>query len=316
MRAIVFDGRLSFRGDYPRPERKPGEALLRVVSAGVCATDLEIIKGYMGFKGVIGHEFCAVVEECDSPEFLGKRVAGEINLWCGTCDYCREGLKTHCPNRSVLGIYGKDGVFADYLTLPERNLHIIPDSITDEEAVFIEPVAAAFEVIEQIGLGEGKKVCVLGDGRLGLLTAQVMTVTGCGLLLAGRYREKLAIAAGFGIETRLGTEGLGREFDAVIDCTGSSKGLETALAILKPRGTLVLKTTVAGDRPVDLNKAVIDEVSIVGSRCGPFAPAIKALAEKKVRTAPLVSASYPLEMGVEAIEYASKKGVLKVLMKT
>lgn len=315
MRALSFDkGKLKFRDDYPMPERKPGEALVKVLCAGVCATDLEISKGYMGFEGVLGHEFSGVVEECDDDRMEGRRVTGEINLWCGKCEFCKGGMKRHCPNRSVLGILGKDGAFADYLTLPAANLHPLPDSVTDEEGVFIEPLAAAFEITEQVDIRPGERVAVLGDGRLGQLCAQVLILTGCDLTVVGRHPEKLALLKARGIKTVVGTDGLAG-FDVAVDCTGSADGFNTAVGLVRPGGVVVLKTTVARRAAVDLNRVVIDEITVIGSRCGPFVPAIKALEEKKVDVAPLISKVFPIEQSVEALEYAAQKGVLKVLLR-
>ncbi len=315
MRALVFEGDLKYRTDYPAPAPLNDEALVRVTAAGVCATDLEIIKGYMGFKGVLGHEFVGVVEECGEMGLTGRRVAGEINIPCGTCRFCKEGLGNHCPSRGVLGILNKDGAFAEYLTLPFSNLHVLPDSVTDEEAIFVEPLAAAFEIMEQAELGPSKNVCVLGDGRLGILVAQALSLTKCRLVAAGRHRDKLSILYNRGINARIGIDGLGREFDLVVDCTGSPSGLADALKVVRPRGTVVLKTTVADRGAFDLNQAVIDEITVVGSRCGPFKPAIRALEERVIEVRPLVTKTFPIDDGVEAIKYASQKGVLKVILK-
>lgn len=315
MRAIFFDGKPAYRTDMQTPSPSVGEALIRVRYAGICATDLEILKGYMGFMGVPGHEFIGVVEGCADKGLLGKRVVGEINLWCGACEYCGRGLRSHCPNRTVLGIYGKDGAFAEYITLPVRNLHVVPDSVSDEEAVFVEPLAAAFEILEQVRVDKDKKVCVIGDGRLGLLTAQALALTGCRLTVVGRHREKLSILEGAGIETRVGSGGLKREYDIAVDCTGSVAGLDEALKLVRPRGTLALKTTTARKRGLDLNTIVIDEITVLGSRCGPFKPAIEALSKKTVKTAPLISGVFPIEQGVEAMERASRKGVIKILIR-
>lgn len=266
MRAIFFDGKPVYRTDLPAPSPATGEALIRVSYAGVCATDLEILKGYMGFRGVPGHEFVGVVEGCADSGLLGKRVVGEINLWCGSCEYCGRGLGSHCPNRTVLGIYGKDGAFAEYITLPVRNLHTVPDSVSDEEAVFVEPLAAAFEILEQVSVDKDTKVCVIGDGRLGLLAAQALSLTGCTLTAIGRHSEKLSILEGAGIETRVDSRGLKREYDIAVDCTGSISGLDDALKLVRPRGTVVLKTTTAEKRGLDLNALVIDEIAVLGSR--------------------------------------------------
>ncbi len=315
MRAIVFNGKPGYRGNQPLPGRSKDEALVRVLYAGICRTDLEIIKGYMGFKGILGHEFSGVIEECDDKKLIGKRVTGEINLSCGRCGYCKRKLKNHCPDRSVLGIFKKDGAFADFLTLPVKNFHILPDSITDIEAVFIEPLAAAFEILEQVRVGRNEKVCVLGDGRLGILASQALFLTGCALITVGRHREKLSILENLGIETALGAAHFPRDFDFVIDCTGSGDGLETALKLVRPRGTIVLKTTVKESGKADMNRIVIDEITVIGSRCGPFKPAIRALKEGTVTVIPLISKIFSIEDGLKALEYAAKEKALKVILK-
>jgi len=315
MRAIVFDGKLEYRSDYPKPVAAGDEALIRVSLAGICATDLEITKGYMGFKGVLGHEFVGVIEETSDDRFHGKRVVGEININCGKCEFCKAKMPTHCPERSVLGIHNKDGAFADYITLPLKNLHPVADDTSDEAAVFTEPLAAAFEIFDQVPIDDDTKVAVLGDGRLGLLVSGVMDYAGCNSITIGRHAEKLDILKKMNIPTRLGKDGFGRVFDVVVDCTGSPAGFDDALSLVKPRGTVVVKTTVAQRGSVDLNRVVIDEITVVGSRCGPFRPALKALDERKVRVKPLISKVFPIEQGVEAMEYAKEKGVLKVLLK-
>ena len=315
MRALLFDNYLRYRTDYPVPEPGENEALIRVTCAGICNTDLEIVKGYMNFRGVPGHEFVGVVERCGNKALEGKRVVGEINLSCGNCPYCKSGLRNHCYNRSVLGILGKDGAFADYVTLPTGNLHLVPDSVPDEEAVFVEPLAAAFEILEQVKIGTEDRVCVLGDGKLGLLAAQVVSLTGCALVVGGRHKEKLSILERRGIETRLSSDITERVFDCVIDCTGSPSGVGSAMKLVRPRGTIVLKTTVAKRDNIDMNVIVIDEITLVGSRCGPFEPAIHALKMKTVDVLPLISRTFPLSKGVEAFNFASGRGILKVLLK-
>lgn len=315
MKAIVFDNGLSFHADREKPTPGPGEALVRVTFAGICATDLEITKGYMGFTGVPGHEFAGVIEGAADDRLEGKRVAGEINLGCGRCDYCKHKMENHCPSRKVLGIKGKDGAFAEYLTLPFKNLRPLPDTVSDEEAVFIEPLAAAFEILEQVKVNEYTRACVLGDGRLGQLAAQALATTDCSLLVIGRHEEKLSLLKARGIPTRTGTEGLEKQFDLVVDCTGSPEGLSNALDLTRPTGTVILKTTVAQRPGADLNRVVIDEITLLGSRCGPFAPAMQALEERRVDVKPLVSKVFPIEQGVEAFGYAAQKGVLKVLLK-
>lgn len=315
MRALVFDNYLQYRTDYPVPQSQENEALIRVAYAGICNTDIEITKGYMGFKGILGHEFVGVVEECGEKGLEGKRVVGEINLGCGKCPYCTKGLRNHCPDRTVLGILNKDGVFADHVTLPIGNLHLVPESVSDEEAVFVEPLAAAFEILDQVKIRPSDRVCVLGDGKLGLLAAQVLSLTGCDLVAGGRHKEKLSILEEMAIETRLSTDIAEKEFDFVVDCTGSATGLELALRAIRPGGTIILKTTVARNKGVDLNAVVINEITLIGSRCGPFAPAILALEKRSVDVKPLISKIFPLEEGVEAFRYASEKGRLKVLLR-
>lgn len=314
MNALVYaEGSLRFVEDYPKPVPGPGEALVRVLLAGICATDLEIVKGYMGFSGVPGHEFVGIVEK-GSDTLRGRRVVGEINIGCGHCDYDSAGLQRHCPKRSVLGILAKQGAFAEYLTLPETNLHPLPDAITDEQGVFVEPVAAAFEILEQLDIGDWDSVCVLGDGRLGLLVAQVLSRVAGSLLAVGRHADKLAMLDSLGVETATQPLTRSRRFDFVIDCTGDAHGLEQAAGLVRPRGTIVLKTTVAGERRFDFNQLVIDEVSLVGSRCGPFPPAIAALAEGHVEVSPLIDRVFPLDEGIEAFDYAVRAGATKVLL--
>jgi threonine dehydrogenase-like Zn-dependent dehydrogenase len=314
MRAIVFDGKLRFKTDYPDPEPQNDEALVRVLCAGICSTDIEITKGYMGFRGVPGHEFVGKVERCSDKGLLGKRVVGEINIGCGACSMCTGGEKNHCTERAVLGILNKDGAFADFLAIPQGNLHTMPDSISDEEAVFVEPLAAAFEITKQVKIGPGHRLCVLGDGKLGLLVAQVINLIGGSLVTVGRHADKLKILENMGMETRLG-EVDEKAFDVVIDCTGSPKGFERAVSLVRPRGTIVVKTTVAWRETYDLNQVVIDEITVIGSRCGPYPPAIKALEEKSVDVRPLITKTFPIEQGLEAFGYAQRKGVLKVILK-
>ncbi len=315
MRAIYFDNGLTYRTDFPEPKLVEGDALIRVSYAGVCATDIEITKGYMGFTGIPGHEFSGLVERCPSDSGLeGKRVVGEINVGCNTCALCKAGLENHCKERTVLGILGLNGSFAERLVLPVGNLHVIPDTLSDIDAVFTEPLGAAFEVLEQVDVGPNTNVAVLGDGRLGLLIAQVLANTGCQVKLFGRYGEKLAMAEDLSISTSMKAEGFEGSFDIVVDATGSGGGLSSALELVKPRGTVVLKSTVANRSTVDLNRAVIDEVTIVGSRCGPFAPAIEALDNCTVIVEPLIEKIYPLESCVQALEHAGRKGALKVLI--
>jgi threonine dehydrogenase-like Zn-dependent dehydrogenase len=314
VRALCLSaGALELR-EVDAPEPGPGEALIRVAVAGVCNTDLELAKGYMGFSGVLGHELCGVVEACNDARWVGKRVAGEINLACTHCDLCRRGLSRHCPTRTVMGIVGKDGCFADYVTLPTRNLHILPDSIADEVACFVEPVAAAFEVLEQVTPMARDRVAVLGDGKLGLLVAQVLHTTGCEVVLVGKHASKLQRAHALGLKTKDAGELSAKSFDIVVEATGSPAGLGQAIALTRPCGTLVLKSTYHGSVSLDAAPLVIDEISLIGSRCGPFSVAIAALAARSIDVATLVDAVLPLPAGVSAMQRAAEPGVLKVLL--
>ena len=324
MPALRFErGRVRL-DSVPIPKPAPGEALLEVVLAGVCATDLEITKGYMDFSGTLGHEFIGRVvsvarrrgaagADRASP---GDRVAGEINLPCRACPVCRSGLGNHCPTRAVLGILEKDGVFAQYATLPLENLHPVPGTIPDEKAVFIEPLAAALEVLEQVDVRKSDRLLVIGDGRLGLLVAMVLARASGRVTLVGRHPEKMARVEGLGVRTvpvrRAGT--LRRAFDVVVEASGGPEGWDTALAKLRPRGTLVLKTTVHGGRPWNPAPIVIDEITVVGSRCGPFPKAIEWLEKGWVDPTPLVAARFGLREGLRALEEARTPGVLKVLI--
>lgn len=315
MLALVYDGKdLLLRDDYPRPVPPPGEALVRVRLAGICNTDLEIVRGYMGFRGVLGHEFVGVVEECADESLIGQRVVGEINCYCGECPTCRAGAPTHCPNRTTLGIWGRDGAFADYLSLPVANLHTVPEALSDATAVFVEPLAAALEILEQVHVKPTDRVVVLGDGKLGLLVAQVLALTGCRLVVGGHHEEKLDILRQRGMKARLVSELPKEKADVVVDCTGHPDGFAAARELVKPRGTLVLKSTFHGDVQVNLSALVVDEITLVGSRCGPFAPALHLLERDLVDVESLISATYPLDEGLAAFERAQQKGVLKVLL--
>ena len=314
MRALVFDENLRFQADYADPAPAQDEALVRVTVAGICNTDVEIAEGYMGFRGVLGHEFVGVVEQADDARWIGKRVVGDINCSCRQCPTCQAGRPHHCPSRTVLGILGRDGAFADRLCLPVANLHEAPDGVSDEEAVFVEPLAAAFEIIEQVHVGPGQCAAVLGDGKLGLLAAQVLAAAGCDLLAIGRREAKLGLLAARGIRTALAQDVAKSQFDVVVDCTGAASGFEAALGLVRPRGTLVLKSTVAGGAELSLAPVVIDEITIVGSRCGPFPRAIDALQARTVGVRELVSARYPLEDGLSAFDKAQQSGVIKVLL--
>jgi len=321
MLGIVFDKKLILKNNIPIPVPKKNEALIRILLAGICNTDLEIIKGYMGFKGILGHEFVGIVEECRNKRWIGKRVTGEINAGCGKCSYCKNALENHCPHRKVLGIFNKDGAFADYLTLPVKNLHIIPENISDEEAVFIEPLAACYEVLEQVRINKSNVAIVLGDGKLGLLMAQVIKNTACKLCLIGRHKEKLSIARGLGIDVVSVKQSLKvqklklTKADIVIDCTGAPQGLDLAMEVAKPKGKIILKSTFASKSYLNLSPVVINEFSIIGSRCGPFKKAIDALKNHEVKISPLIYKIFPLNEGLKAFKVSCEKKTLKVLLK-
>jgi threonine dehydrogenase-like Zn-dependent dehydrogenase len=313
MRALVLTGnQISFSSDRPEPTPKNGETRVRVLTAGICETDLQLIRGYMDFSGVLGHEFVGIAAE---GPYAGRRVVGEINCSCWQCDTCRAGRLTHCPNRTTIGIAGHDGAFADFIAVPQRNLHVVPDSVPTDVAVFTEPVAAAFQIPFQLSLAPTDRVVVLGDGRLGNLCAQVLAEVCPHVLVVGKHPEKLALLEALGIATTLIADPpMERTMDVVVDCTGSETGLPTALKLVRPRGTIVLKTTVAGTQQLPWAQIVIDEVTIVGSRCGPFDQALRALEAERITVGPLVSRRLDLSRGIEALEAATAPGVLKVLL--
>lgn len=313
MRALVFDGELRVR-DIPMPQPGVGEALIRVLTAGICNTDLEIKRGYMGFTGVLGHEFVGIVEHAANPYFLGKRVVGEINCTCGQCQYCSLEMPHHCMNRTVLGISGRNGAFAEFLTLPEANLHIAPNSIRDDVAVFAEPVAAAFRITEQLTISGSDRIIVLGDGKLGQLVAQVLWLYSKNLVCVGRHDWKLDLLRQLGIAVANANEPLERGADIAVDATGSADGFARALELVRPEGTVVLKSTVVQPTAFELSRPVVDEVRIVGSRCGPFRPALEALSLGTVEVRPMISESYDLSDATRAFQRAEDPGMLKVLV--
>ena len=315
MKGVFFDGQLKLV-DLPKPEYASKEALIHLLKAGICNTDLEITKGYFGFKGVLGHEFVGIVEASRNPALVGRRVVGEINAACGRCEYCRKQLQRHCPSRSVLGILNRDGAFREYLTLPEENLHPVPDSISDEEAVFTEPLAAACEILDQVPVQSTDKVAVLGDGKLGLLIAMVLSRTGCHLSLIGKHPEKMKLVQAYQVEAvELGlAQSLSRGFDIVVEATGSPAGWSQALGLVKPRGTIVLKSTFHGQIAFNPARLVVDEITVIGSRCGRFEVALQWLKEKKIDPTKLLHHSLALERSLEAFQLARQPGVLKVLL--
>jgi threonine dehydrogenase-like Zn-dependent dehydrogenase len=335
MRALHWDGHeLSLNLSYPAPQTSKIEdreskivgetgsrselsdertALVKVHLAGICSTDQQIFKGYMDFQGVPGHEFVGSVVE-GPRELVNKRVVGEINFICGRCDYCNRGLGRHCPSRSVMGILNADGAFAEHVSLPVRNLHVVPSNVSDEEAVFTEPLAAAFEILEQVQVNPGDEVLVLGDGKLGNLCAQVLRLTGAHVTALGKHEDKLKLIKRSGVRTMLLSDWRPKQFDVVIEATGSPSGLELGMRAVRPRGTLVLKSTIAGEHQVSLAPLVINEMTVVGSRCGPFTPALVALQEKSVSVTPLIERIYPLTEGLEAIAHGARRGARKILL--
>ena len=330
MRALVYANHsLSFEPRYPDLTLVEGEALIRVLQAGICNTDLEITRGYMGFQGVPGHEFVGMVEEIldssgipSASPLVGQRVVGEINAACHRpdCFSCQQNMPTHCPNRTTLGIVNRDGAFAEYLTLPIENLHVVPENVTDEEAVFVEPLAANFEILEQVHLKPTESVVILGDGKMGQLAAQVLALSGCEVMMVGKHEEKLALAAKHGVRTYVLADATSfalenrRRVDLVVECSGSAQGLEMALCLVRPRGSVILKSTVSDMSTLHLAPIVIDEIRVQGSRCGPFTPALRALSQRRVDVLPLISARYSLDDGLAAFNHAGQKGVLKVLV--
>lgn len=292
----------------------PGESIVRVRLAGICGTDLELAKGYMGFRGIPGHEFVGEVVESENSSMLRRRVVGEINAGCGACEVCARGLARHCPNRTVLGILGRDGAFADCLRLPDRNLFPLPGSIPDEVAVFVEPLAAAYEIFEQIKIPRNQRVLVLGDGRLGILVTMALKAEGYDAIVAGHHLERAERAHHLSINIEREQE-LNDRFDVVVDCTGSSSGFSRALELVRPRGTLILKSTAAANADLNLAPVVINEVTVLGSRCGIFAPAIEALTSGKIDPRPLISDILPLDDGLHALDEAAKSSNLKILLK-
>lgn len=319
MRALVFNNKLELKQDFEKPTPKENEALIKVKLVGICNTDYEITKGYMGYNGILGHEFVGVVEEINGEDksLLGKRVVGEINLGCKNCDYCAKGLERHCPNRQTLGIFNKDGCFADYVTLPLSNLLEVNEKINDETAVFVEPLAAALEILEQLHIKPYEKVCVLGDGKLGLITALALNASNVDVTLVGKHQNKLDIAKEQNVKTML-LENLKQEdnksFDVVVEATGRVSGFETSLNLVKPRGVLVLKSTIATGKELNLAPIVIDEITVLGSRCGQFAPALRLMEKNVIDFSKLVSAKLSFDDAVLGFEKNKEKNTIKILL--
>ncbi|MBN1344775.1 MAG: alcohol dehydrogenase catalytic domain-containing protein [Phycisphaerae bacterium] len=315
MLGLVYDGKLAVRRNLPQPDPPKGEALIQVALAGICSTDLEITKGYMGFTGVLGHEFVGTVVR-GSRRWEGRRVVGEINCVCERCDMCRSGMSNHCRHRTVLGIAGRDGCFAEMIALPERNLHEVPETVGDEEAVFVEPLAAAFQVVKQVRIEPRMRVAVLGSGRLGLLVAQVLARTGCRLHVVGRNEKTLSFCDKKGIQTVLVDDLVPKkDYDVAVECTGAPAGFELASQLVRPRGQIVLKSTYAAESRINLTPLVVDEIELLGSRCGPFPDALSALARKEIDVLSMISRALPLSRAIEAMEIAADPQNLKVLLK-
>jgi alcohol dehydrogenase len=316
MRALFLaDGAVSIRSS-PRPKRPEGFALIRLLVGGICNTDLELQRGYYGFRGVPGHEFVGEVVEADTPALVGKRVVGEINLACGRCEWCARGLGRHCPRRTVLGIVKHPGAFRDFLTLPEANLHVLPAGLPVERAVFTEPLAAACEILDQVKIPRGGEVAVLGDGKLGLLIAQVLQAHGARVHHFGRHREKLNISRSAGVTTEIARKHLPvATYEWTVDATGSSEGLKQASSMTRPRGTVIMKSTVHGLVSINTAPLIVNEITLVGSRCGRFEPALKLLRAGKVSVDNMISAEYPLGDAPAAFARAAEKGAMKVLLR-
>jgi alcohol dehydrogenase len=315
MMAAFFNDGLKFVRDYPVADPPARWARIKVLVAGICKTDMEIMKGYMGFKGVLGHEFVGIVEQCDDPVWIGKRVAGEINAACGQCPWCAQELGRHCPERTTLGIVNHDGCMAEYCILPTENLLILPDDIPNDRAVLMEPLSAACEILEQLPISGQERIIVIGDGRLGILCAWVLSTVASDVTIIGRHPEKLDLAAWHGIKRRLWTDSIETGADIVVEATGSGQGIVTAISLCRPRGTIVLKSTVALQGDVNLAPVVINELTILGSRCGRFADGMAVM--KKFPDMPLarmISARYPLTEVQAAFVRAGQRDAIKVLL--
>ena len=322
MKAIVFDNELKLDNNYPKPTPNKGEALIKIKLAGICNTDYEITKGYMGYNGILGHEFVGVVEDVNSEnsedkKWIGKRVVAEISWGCNdpNCEWCAKKNYRHCPNRHTIGIWKKDGCMAEYLTVPTNILFEVPENVTDEQAVFVEPLAAACEILEQLHIEPTSKVLVLGDGKLGLTTALTLNAHNLDVLLVGKHQNKLDIAKAQGVKTELLENFNTEQYDVVVEATGSASGFEMSMALTKPRGTLVLKSTVATGKELNLAPIVINEITVLGSRCGQFGPALRLLENKRINFTPFISGIYTIDKAIDAFEANKSKENLKILIK-
>jgi threonine dehydrogenase-like Zn-dependent dehydrogenase len=315
MRGLWLENQnMSYRENIPVPQPAKDEALIRVLRAGICNTDLELMRGYYPFTGIIGHEFVGIVEQASQPAWVGAKVCGEINVSCGECSECRGARFIHCTARTVLGISGRDGAFADYLTLPLRNLHRVPQGVSDDEAAFSEPLAAAVGILEQVAVHPTDRVVVIGDGKLGNMISQVLALTGANLLAIGMFKEKLALLEKRGIATGFAQDIVPHKADVVVECTGDPTGLELARLAVRPRGTIVLKSTYKGTATVNFSAIVVDEVTLVGSRSGPIGAALSLLAKRVVDVLPFIQTHFPLEKGLQALEAAAKPGAKKIIL--
>ncbi len=316
MRAVLFDGKLRFVTDYPVPKVLPGWAQIRVQKAGICKTDMEIIKGYMEFKGILGHEFIGVVEQCDDSKWIGKRVVGEINAACGQCEWCANKMGRHCPNRATLGINNLNGCMADYCILPVANLYEVPKTVPDDRAILIEPLSAACEILEQLKMKGLERAVILGDGRLGILCAWVLSTVLYDVTLVGHHPEKLELAAWRHIKTVVTSADVYAGADIVVDATGSGRGINEAMLLCRPRGIIVLKSTVASQGELNLATAVINELTLLGSRCGQFVDGLRMLElYPDMPVERLITGRYPIEQAVEAFERSAQSDAVKVLLK-
>jgi alcohol dehydrogenase len=315
MRALVIQQGAAFHADYPEPHLEGDQALIRMIRVGICNTDLEIMNGYMGFQGIPGHEFVGEVVQCPSQsEWIGRRVVGEINVADGTCDLCQQGIPSQCRHRTTVGIHQHDGAFADYLALTTRNLHIVPDNVTDDQAVFVEPLAAALQVTSQVHIMPRDQIALIGAGKLGLLVAQVLKLTGADISVVVRREKPARLLAGWGIRAAEFAELPRKRFPYVVDCTGTSEGFAAALTLVQPRGKIILKSTYVGLPAADLTRVVVDEIQVIGSRCGPFEAALRLLEHGMIDVNGLIEARYPIDQGLTALTAAAQPGMLKVLL--